>query len=334
MSKEITAALDVLIKQYPRLGYVTKDVPGISDPVFTMPKPVPPHKRGDIVISAFNTMDGWQPNHCHDYFLINYAYDGNYEMNIDGKDVVLQEGSVCVYQPLVSHAILPHKSANNVLLAIRIRKRLLFNSLLSTMPKNEDLLDFFLSPLWDKPTDPHYYIMFSGDAMIKASMRNIFEILIMEYVDMQPGYDTLLDSAVTMLFALLSRCNRLNTFNRKSASDANGIIQYIKRNCTSVTLEQAAQKYSYNPNYLSALLHKKTGKTFSELLRGFKLEQACTLLKHSNLSVEEIAFLSGYPHNSNFYKVFRDSLNMSPNQYRIQSREENKLTGGPALDEP
>ena len=122
---------------------------------------------------------------------------------------------------------------------------------------------------------------------------------------MHPGYDTLLDSATTMLFALLSRCQTVNQADRRSKSNITSILQYIARNCTYVTLAQVAEKFSYNQNYFSVLLHKETGKTFSELLRGFKLKRACTLLEYSELSNEEIALLSGYPHNSNFIKHLR-----------------------------
>lgn len=146
MPTEIENAIEVLINQYPKLGYTAKRVPPIQDPVFLMPIPVLPHKRGNIVMCAARDILKSQPNHCHDYFVINYAYRGNYMINIAGNDTVLCEGEICLYQPLVSHALLTHEDTNSVLLTIRIRKSLLFHSLLSVMPKNEGLLDFFYLP--------------------------------------------------------------------------------------------------------------------------------------------------------------------------------------------
>lgn len=45
------------------------------------------------------------------------------------------------------------------------------------------------------------------------------------------------------------------------------------------------------------------------------MELAVSLLKGTDLFIEEIAAMSGYSNNSNFYKAFRTYYGKSPREY-------------------
>ena len=45
------------------------------------------------------------------------------------------------------------------------------------------------------------------------------------------------------------------------------------------------------------------------------MELAVSLLKGTDLFIEEIAAMSGYSNNSNFYKAFRSYYGKSPREY-------------------
>lgn len=324
MSNQIDIAIDTLAKQYTKLSYSIRRHKNITEPIFEMPIPVLPHKRGDIVLSSHRQISEPEPYHRHDYFLINYSYSGDYIEHIEGNNITLHQGEVYLSQPYIAHSLLAHSQAQDSIISIRARKELVFHSLLPLMPKNEIFLDFFLSPLGASPLDEHKYMILSGDNTLNATIHSIFQTIIMEYVDMKPGYDTILDSALVMLFSLLSRCyyiNRPTNSNQKSESLVDEILNYIGRTCATVTLKETANKFNYNPNYLSTILQKETGKTFSTLVREWRLKRACTLLQYSMLPVEEIGVLVGYPHSSNFYKTFKREYHVSPNQYRLNSKE-------------
>lgn len=317
-------AVDILEQQYEQLVFKTLKVRNITEPVYMMPQPVPPHYRGDIVISASKDYPTDQEYHYHDYFVVFYAYRGDYVFNIMGEDITLREGDVTLFQPMVGHSIITQKNKDNILLTIRMRKSLLFQSLLPVMPKNDLLLDFFLSPFWASTTEPRYYLSFSPEEPAHASMiRYMIEIIVQEYVNMLPGYDSLLDSACSVLFSALTRCAIRQNSNSKAFSVTTKILQYINRNCANITLEHVANHFSYNPSYLSTLLRQETGQTFSDILRSSRLHRVCALLENSDISIENIAQLSGYPHNSYFYKTFKTVFGVTPSQYREMSQ--NKL---------
>ena len=105
--------------------------------------------------------------------------------------------------------------------------------------------------------------------------------------------------------------------NRETASGrpSEKIVQYIGEHFDTVTLKEIAKRFSYHPNYISTLLHREVGKSFSQILLELRMERALILLKGTNLPVEEIALALGYSNNSNFYKAFRDYFHISPREY-------------------
>lgn len=325
MASHIDQAIKTLIEYYPKLEYSTLEVKGIRDPIFRMPIPVAPHRRGDIVISAHKTIKAEEPYHRHDYFLMNYVYRGEYHSFIEGEDVLLRTGDIYLSQPFVPHSLLAHDNPDDVILSVRIRKELIFKSLLPLLPHDKSLLDFFTEPLYSNPIDCHKYLILSGDTALNASIHAVFQILILDYVDMSSCYETVLESALVMLFSFLSRCSqkqRRRTDQSSSSNLIDHILQNLSRNYATATLKDLAVEYGYHPNYLSTILQKETHKTFSQLIREFRLERACALLRNSDLPIEEIAIIVGYPHNSNFYKTFKKEYRQSPQQYRQTAQKE------------
>ena len=51
------------------------------------------------------------------------------------------------------------------------------------------------------------------------------------------------------------------------------------------------------------------------------MKRAKTLLKHGNMTVENIADVVGYPSVEHFNRTFKKCFDMTPLQYRNESRE-------------
>ena len=76
-----------------------------------------------------------------------------------------------------------------------------------------------------------------------------------------------------------------------------------------------AAHFSYHPTYISALLRRGTGRTFSEILLEQRMDRALALLKATTLSIEDVAAMVGYGSTSNFYRAFRGYYHVSPREY-------------------
>lgn len=71
-----------------------------------------------------------------------------------------------------------------------------------------------------------------------------------------------------------------------------------------------------SPHYLSDLLKKETGKTASDHISQYIIEQAKTRLLNSSTPINQIAFDLGFDYHQHFSKMFRKKTGVSPNEYR------------------
>ena len=60
--------------------------------------------------------------------------------------------------------------------------------------------------------------------------------------------------------------------------------------------------------------------TFSAYLNQQRIEKACTLLRGTHMTVEEIARSCGYTDAQYFSRVFRQTTGLTPMQYRKGDR--------------
>lgn len=317
--------IDTLTSYYHNLVYNQTYLPNYSEPIFSMPIPVSPHKVGDIIISTHKSIAQPQPYHRHSYYLINYSYKGNYDAFISNEQVQIKEHDLYISQPYVPHYLLQHDSDEDCIVSIRIRKELLLHALMPVLPKNDSMQNFFLMPLTNNTNYQPQYLLIHPTEILEKPIKNIIEILMTEYVEMNVGYETIMDSGLAMLFSLISRSylhSQKQSTRKQQSSHSEYIIEnmlkYMSNHCISITLNELASIFHYHPNYVSALIQRETGQSFTDLLRKYRLNRACTLLKTSSLSVEEIASLVGYVHVSNFYRVFKQEYHMSPREYRDQ----------------
>ena len=120
---------------------------------------------------------------------------------------------------------------------------------------------------------------------------------------------------VLTLFMHIARRYRLCKTKMNSDSLVDSIVQYINSHPESVKLNDIAARFNYHPNYISSLLHKELGKTFSEIVLEKRMDRAVILLKGTTLSIEEISAMLGYSNTSNFYKAFKEYYHASPRDY-------------------
>ena len=84
----------------------------------------------------------------------------------------------------------------------------------------------------------------------------------------------------------------------------------------NLTAAALGNEIGISQGYLSQLIKKETGKTYSELIQQKKLEKAKELLRYSEKTVGEIAQETGYSDYYYFTKTFKRLTKMTPSEYR------------------
>lgn len=79
-----------------------------------------------------------------------------------------------------------------------------------------------------------------------------------------------------------------------------------------------ARQLCITPKYLTTLIKHISGKSVSDWIDSYVTLEAKTLLKYSNMSVQEIAYYLNFPNQSFFGSYFKRNTGMSPSQYKAK----------------
>ena len=139
--------------------------------------------------------------------------------------------------------------------------------------------------------------------------------MVVEYADRKEDTQRILKSMLQTLLLEIARRYRIEKSGTAAKTLAEQIMDYMGDHSDVVTLKDIAAHFSYHPNYISALLHRETGRKFTEILLEKRMERAVLLMKNTSLSLEEISVLLGYSNHSNFYKAFKEYYKMTPREY-------------------
>lgn len=124
--------------------------------------------------------------------------------------------------------------------------------------------------------------------------------------------DTLITPLCNMLELAYTRCGAV-----ASKSLADEVIRYLKRYHTNnISLNDISAHFSCSVSLISHTFKRQTGKSIREYLTELRLEDAKSLLSHSQLTVTEIAFSTGFCDSNYFSNVFKKHVGSSPLAYR------------------
>jgi AraC-like DNA-binding protein len=91
------------------------------------------------------------------------------------------------------------------------------------------------------------------------------------------------------------------------------IVEHFKND---VSLTGAAAAVNMAPQSFCKYFKKHTRKTFMEAVTDYRVDYAAQQLIHTNQSISQIGFDSGFNDISNFHKTFRARMQLSPLSYR------------------
>lgn len=95
------------------------------------------------------------------------------------------------------------------------------------------------------------------------------------------------------------------------------IIDYIDTSFTEdIFLGDLSKPFNLSLGYLSALIKKETGKTYTDYVVSKRLNLAKELLSDASLSIQEIVERVGYKDYFHFNKLFKKHYGITPSKYR------------------
>ena len=100
-------------------------------------------------------------------------------------------------------------------------------------------------------------------------------------------------------------------------SRLNSIYHYILQNFHEpISLETVASIAAISPRSFCRYFKLHTRKTFSGFLIEVRIAHACKLLQQEDKTVCEVCYESGFNNLSNFYRLFKKQMNITPLEYK------------------
>lgn len=256
----------------------------------------------------YDDNDYWKKSpdriHFHLSYEIYFLVENEISYFVDGKIFTVTPGSVIVIPPNTIHA---SNSINE-----KTRKRYLINLPAEYIKVFLDINPNLLSGINVQP------IVFSGLKLIELT--DLFEKILAEYQN--PTQDeVMIKSLLGEILTTLSRASKSQDADKTRENPTSqkmiSISNYIKENLHSeISLKEVSKIFYLNPSYISRAFKQTLNISFSEYLNALRIREACMLLKQTDSSITAIAQETGFRSCSDFCRVFRRTVKLSPLQYR------------------
>lgn len=228
--------------------------------------------------------------HTHEFYELIYVQTGQCLQTLqDASGIRLQKGQCCLVRPGSAHRIERIGPGDVILKAV--------------IP-----CELFARCIDDIPLPEEGVIVF-------GQMSLFAEYLFLRLLKESHTRSIYSGTAVSALLSLLF-CELVRGKMGERAAPVRWYGDYFRIQLKQASLTHFARTYGYTPAYASRSVKRQTGKTFSKLLREYRLQRAAELLSSSDMSIEDIALEIGYQVPSALYRHFSAHFGMTPNEYR------------------
>lgn len=242
--------------------------------------------------------------HYHEFFEMIYVLKGNCVNNVQGKDILMNEGDICIIEPGVWHTI-----------GVFDDDSIIMNILVKKNTFDETFFDGYQS--CDTLSVLNYH---TEEGSATAS---ILYLLFSEAAQNQENASAAIENLLKALFVVLKRekaeqISLEHKFDRDI--DVNEILNYVQIHYKKITFTLLSEHFHLSQSYLRKIIKQCTGKSFIDIVRGIRMERACKLLKETDMSISAISEYVGYNTADNFIRHFKKQYAETPSEYRKNRR--------------
>ena len=161
----------------------------------------------------------------------------------------------------------------------------------------------------------------------EKQIESIVENIYIEYQNNQDEFSKdIIISQLSTLFKYANRFYERQFINRQDLS--NDLLEQFNSHLAAYidsgkmqekgipSIEQIANQLMVSQRYLSDTLKKETGKTTTEHLQLYLIDEAKNILLNPNKTISEVAFELGFEYPPYFSRLFKKKEGMSPTEYR------------------
>lgn len=167
---------------------------------------------------------------------------------------------------------------------------------------------------------PPQQIQFYREHLSQTTVRQLYAL----YLSLQGCSDGIQPDTPEWLLEHFESAEQLLEYLEEglhSREDADGegvsIVAYLAEHFQEdLTLDIVSRNLSMSVSSVRRMLQRESGDNFQHCLVTLRMEHACTLLKESDMSINEVAYSSGFRDALYFRRAFKKYFGLTPSEYR------------------
>lgn len=282
-----------------------------------MKAPVEPF---EFVYQRTSTIDFREVFHAHSHQEFTYVHQGKGNLIIEGKTFPIAPGTLLIFQSFQLHRVQIDVTPDSPFVRSLISfDPVIIKPYIELFPSLQHFYQFITQskrhgdPLYHiKETDPIISLLVQFNK-VRAHIPK--ENLQEEYIFFLLSYLRELSRIEHKPAKYLNTCGK---YNHRVEEVINWIEQHYHEPFKLTNLSNELHLSHY---YISHLFKEAAGTTVLKYVQATRIRHACILLMRTSLSIPEIGIRVGMPNPSYFCQVFREKMETTPHQYRLQIKK-------------
>lgn len=258
--------------------------------------------------------------HKHDFIEIAYVISGKGLHIVGDRKYDTRKGDLFIVNYDIPHGFFPDPADGTepVVYNCVFMPNFLDASLLGSTYFHDIFSSFLFKSFFPEESQKNADLSLSGADY--QDIGNLFRKMYEEYKNRNKGYLEIIRAYLIELIVKILRLmdnNKQSNISLQNQRIINHAIEYLRNNFnTDIRLEELAAKSFISKNYFSRLFKEVTGINFTDYVQNLRIDEACSLLKNTEMKVTDIAHQVGFKDMKFFYEVFKKHTGKTPGEFR------------------
>lgn len=261
----------------------------------------------------WETIYGMDNMHFHNYLEIGYCHYGNGSIQFAEKELPYHAGTLTFIPKNIPHRTCPAPEEcekKQKWEYLFMDTEMILKKIFSDAPEKYIQIQKNLSEE-----------VFILDNSVNAEASNLLQMIIEEAQQKKSNYKY---AILSLTFNFLLFFDRLNSFAHDTELSDSDSMNYVRKIVSYMELhymedlkaKDFAKNCGLSETHMRRIFSEYANMPPSEYLNVVRINKACELLAHKNVSIEEAARSVGYPVLSTFLRNFRKITGLSPSAWR------------------
>jgi AraC family transcriptional regulator, L-rhamnose operon regulatory protein RhaS len=284
---------------------------------------------------SFYEMTEWLlPPHKHHFYEMVYVMEGSGIHLLNGNQISYAAGSLFLLTPADVHAF---EIAAPTAFCFIIFNEIYFSPKASRQAEGPDFGQLFrkLELIFQNASQLLASPITAPED--KAEVDFLVRLLMREATTQGLFYETVLQNSIFLLLNLVARHIQRELGQTLKAihprSEIGAVFGYVQQhiyNKEALRIAAIADHFHKSKHYLGQYFKAHTGQSLKAYILDYKINLGKVRLRHSALTVAQIAEELGFTDESHFNKTFKQALGMSARQFRVRQEAGEALAERPA----